>query len=98
VGPNAGAFEQTETRTGPPLEYVAEKFRSALEGLHEWRRSDSSLSAQTAFRNGVVGFLALHNLLAYANDDALLARLGAVPPGEFRDWLDGIQDRGSITG
>jgi hypothetical protein len=32
--PNDGAFIETETRTGPPLNYVAEKLRSCLEELH----------------------------------------------------------------
>lgn len=32
--PNDGAYEADELRTGPPLSYVAEKFRHCLEGLH----------------------------------------------------------------
>lgn len=32
--PNAGAYTKTETREGPPLDYVAEKLRSSLEVLH----------------------------------------------------------------
>lgn len=32
--PNDGAYLKTETRTGPPLEYVAEKLRACIEALH----------------------------------------------------------------
>ena len=32
--PNDNAFIKTEARTGPPLDYVAEKLRSCLEALH----------------------------------------------------------------
>jgi hypothetical protein len=32
--PNAGVYRKTETRTGPPLDYVAEKLRSCLEMIH----------------------------------------------------------------
>lgn len=33
--PNSGAFEKDEIRNGPPLSYVAEKLRNALESAHE---------------------------------------------------------------
>jgi hypothetical protein len=32
--PNGGAYEKTEVRTGPPLSYVSEKLRRALEEIH----------------------------------------------------------------
>ena len=32
--PNDNAYEADELRTGPPLDYVAEKFRHCLECLH----------------------------------------------------------------
>lgn len=32
--PNDGAYEVDEVRTGPPLSYVAEKFRRNLEAVH----------------------------------------------------------------
>ena len=32
--PNDNAYEADELRTGPPLDYVAEKFRNNLEALH----------------------------------------------------------------
>ena len=41
--PNAGAFEKDEVRSGPPLSYIAEKLRGALESAHEvWRAINRS--------------------------------------------------------
>ncbi len=37
--PNGQAYQKTEIRTGPPLDYVAEKLRSSIEMLHEAIRS-----------------------------------------------------------
>jgi len=34
LSPNDEADVKTETRTGPPLDYVAEKLRFTIEGLH----------------------------------------------------------------
>jgi hypothetical protein len=31
---NAGAYQRVEERTGPPLEYVAEKSRNTIEAIH----------------------------------------------------------------
>jgi hypothetical protein len=33
--PNDGAYETTKERTGPPLDYVAEKLRSSLKACHK---------------------------------------------------------------
>lgn len=32
--PNGPAYQRTETRTGPPLDYVAGKLRACLEAVH----------------------------------------------------------------
>jgi len=37
--PNAGAYEKEEVRTGPPLSYVGEKLRRALESAHRMHRT-----------------------------------------------------------
>lgn len=37
--PNAGAYTKTETREGPPLDYVGEKLRRSLEMLHTLYRA-----------------------------------------------------------
>ena len=34
TGPNDSAYTKTETRNGPPLDYVAEKLRTCIEELH----------------------------------------------------------------
>jgi len=41
TSPNDGAYEKTETRSGPPLDYVAEKLQSCLQTLHTLHRSAS---------------------------------------------------------
>ncbi|MFH1312676.1 MAG: hypothetical protein ABIJ00_05565 [Candidatus Eisenbacteria bacterium] len=37
--PNGPAYRKTETRTGPPLDYVAEKLKLSLEALHSTIRA-----------------------------------------------------------
>ena len=121
--PNDGAYEADELRTGPPLDYVAEKFRHNLEALHrliydiqnrvpedlsvEQPPPESAVSvrdefllpsAHYAFRSGIVGYLALKNMLALANDNDLSSRLSSYSREEFRDWLDRIDQGGSVTG
>ncbi len=41
--PNGPAYQQTETRSGPPLEYVADKLCESLRALHQLH---SQLEAQ----------------------------------------------------
>ena len=121
--PNDGAYESKELRTGPPLDYVAEKCRHNLEALHRLiadiqnevpedlsveqpspkpsasLRDDILLpSAQYAFQSGIVGYLALKNLLAVSNDDDFPQRLFSFSREEFNDWLDRIDQGGSVTG
>ncbi len=114
--PNDDAYEADELRTGPPLDYVAEKFRHCLEGLHgtiheiepgfgpEAATSDADqddligFQAKYAFQSAIVGYLALKNMLALANDNDLSSRLSSYSREEFKDWLDRIDQGGSVTG
>jgi hypothetical protein len=121
--PNDNAYEADELRTGPPLDYVAEKFRHNLEALHRLiydiqNRVPKDLtmgqppgepavsvrdelllpSAHYAFRSAIVGYLALKNMLALANDNSLSDRLLSYSREEFKDWLDRIDQGGSVTG
>ena len=114
--PNDNAYETDELRTGPPLDYVAEKFRYCLEGLHgtihEIERGSRTESVTTdanqddlvgfqatyAFRSAIVGYLALKNMLALANDNDLSGRLSLYSRDEFKNWLDRIDQGGSVTG
>ena len=59
--PNDSAYESDELRTGLPLDYVAEKFRHCLEGLHgtihEIERGCGKESVTTdADQDDLVGF------------------------------------------
>ncbi len=121
--PNDNAYETDEVRTGPPLDYVAEKLRHNLESLHSLiheiqRRVPEDLSvgdpsagppvsvkeeyllptAHYGFRCAIVGYLALKNMLALANDNDLYERLLAYSRDEFKEWLDRIDQAGSVTG
>jgi hypothetical protein len=107
---NAGAYQKAELRQGPPLAYVSEKIRYSLEQLHHLimvlgkdltgspAMDEITFSIKTAFQYELVAFLALHNLLSLANDRSLLQRLCNMTYDAFQEWLDGIQDEGSVTG
>jgi hypothetical protein len=121
--PNDNAYETEQVRTGPPLDYVAEKVRHNLEATHSLiceirRRVPDDLcaglpssgppssvkeeyllpTALYAFRSAIVGYLALNNMLALANDNDLTDRLLAYSRDEFKEWLDRIDQGGPVTG
>ncbi|MGE0314494.1 MAG: hypothetical protein AB7P21_23005 [Lautropia sp.] len=111
---NGPAYRKTVVREGVPLEYVAEKIGVALEDLHLHLRSELKLPRKStlqsvdltpaplilvdAFHKVVVAYLALHNMLAAANDHSLLARLVAKDDDALRVWMDAVVDGGSVTG
>lgn len=100
---NAGAYQKAEARVGPPLAYVAEKLRHALEQVHEvhGRLGDDArarAAAQAAFHYALVAHLALHNMLTLAGDHSLVVRLLAMPADELERWLDAVAAEGSVTG
>ena len=99
---NAGAYQRVEERTGPPLSYVSEKLRGALEQIHHsYGRlgdDDAARSAQAAFRYALVAYLALNNMLALAGDHGLPLRLLGVSSAELDRWLDAVDAEGSVTG
>lgn len=107
---NDGAYQKTENRQGPPLEYVSEKMENALGHLHHAvgsieRAVPSSenknkllFSARCAFQQELVAFLALHNLLALANEAGLTERLIKLSREDFEEWLRDMRAEGSVTG
>lgn len=104
--PNGPAYQKTASRTGPPLEYVAEKLRSSLECLHRLHHQarqtpvgneDTVHGVQSAFYYAAVAYLALNNMLALANPPDFSDRLLEMNHTEFTDWLDGIDREGSVT-
>ena len=101
--PNDAAYVTRELRTGPPLDYVAEKTRLTLEALHEAirqsdRESQSWSHVRYAFVNALKSHLALKNMLALMNDAGLDDRLLAMRRRHFAEWLDRIDREGSTTG
>ena len=109
--PNDGAYEKEEVRTGPPLSYVAEKFRRGMELTHflintlkvgeelDSEEKNRFLShAQGSLRYQLTGYLALHNMLALVNDQGFFARIENYSYDDFRDWLDRIDQQGSVSG
>jgi len=111
IGPNDGAYEKEEIRTGPPLDYVAEKFRSSRELTHflistlsrttfaDANDRDTMLSqARGSLRYQLTGYLALKNMLALASDQGLFGRLERFSYDDFHDWLDRIDQQGATTG
>lgn len=100
---NNGAYQRVEQRTGPPLAYVAEKSRHAIEQIHVAYRSigDDTRdggAAQAAFHYSIVSYLALNNMLSLAADHGVVERLLAMPPEELCRWLDAVDAEGSVTG
>jgi len=109
--PNDGAYEQQELRSGPPLVYVAEKFRHCLEGQRRVisrieaaakkgtdRDEMLAFQAKYAFHSALVGYLALHNMLALANEHDITERLLRYSEDDFTEWLNRIDTEGSVTG
>ncbi len=110
-GPNDDAYEKTETRRGPPLDYVAEKLRNALKAMHSVivllrspgltdseRGQAPETMAVYAFRSQLVGYLALKNMLALVNNEDFFDRLEGHSREEFDEWLVRIDEQGSVTG
>lgn len=100
---NAGAYRLTEQRTGPPLRYVAEKLRGAIEQIHATHArlrpdDDARASAQAALHYALVAYLALNNMLTLAGDHEVVTRLLALTRTDLDRWLDGVDAEGSVTG
>ena len=109
--PNDGAYEKEEIRTGPPLDYVSEKLRRSLELTHHLIKSLNKVEGPTqsslepmlfesrgALRYQLTSYLALKNMLALGNERGFFERMENHSTEEFRDWLDRIDQQGSVTG
>lgn len=109
--PNDGAYEKKEQRTGPPLDYVAEKLRRSLEITHFLIISLNNLEGPSqkeldpllnqtsgALRYQLTSYLALKNMLALVNDNGFFERMENSSTEDFRDWLDRIDQQGSVLG
>jgi hypothetical protein len=109
--PNDGAYEKDEVRTGPPLSYVAEKLRRAAELMHfltnrlnaieeldSEQKSNLLSQARGSLRYQLTGYLALNNMLALVNDQGFFERIESYSYDDFNDWLDRINQQGSVSG
>jgi len=103
--PNAGAYEAEETRLGPPLAYVGEKLRCALEHSHSAARATKATGAEAAyreadasFRYGVTAYLGLFNMLGMLADHRKLDALLDLDSDSFEEWLATVQREGSVHG
>jgi hypothetical protein len=101
------AYTETETRTGPPLRYVAEKLRRSLESLqplHGNLVSDDPLQAdlhgscRSAFRNALTAHLALWRRLELKDDEKIVDWLLHLSSEDFGRWLDMTERNGSVSG
>lgn len=103
--PNAGAYEAEETRLGPPLTYVGEKLRCALEHSHRAARATKAAGAEAAhreadasFRYGVTAYLGLYNMLGMLVDHRKLDALLDLDSDSLEEWLVTVQREGSVHG
>ena len=107
---NNGAFRKNEIRNGPPLSYVAEKVRISIETIYSIydkainRLPDSNEKTEIisdscyAFRNSIVAFLALYNMLALVENNDVYDDLLNSSRDELCGWLDVVEREGSLTG
>jgi hypothetical protein len=110
VASNGPAYQRDEVRHGPPLDYIGEKARNALEATHRANREFRELQAaseddlealdlqlRVAFGYQLKAHLALYNMLGSCDNNAG-ERLLAMSHDEFDRWLDFIEREGSTTG
>ena len=109
--PNDGAYEKQEQRTGPPLDYVAEKLRRSLELTHQLIQNLKKLAihqpdhletlhfqTRGSFHYQLTSYLALKNMLALINNREFFERMENYSMEDFHDWLDRVDQQGSVTG
>lgn len=97
---NGPAYTSSQQRHGVPLDYVGEKLDSAIVELHRFAldhpQQRNELIAPMHYM--LVAHLALHNMLAKANDRTLVARLVNGTSDELRAWLALIAREGDVAG
>lgn len=97
---NGSAYTRREDRHGVPLEYVGEKLASAIEQIHSLacRNPERVTELVPAMYYALVSYLALHNMLAKANDRGLPERLLSSDSEELTAWLSFVRDQGGVLG
>ena len=97
---NGPAYTSRQDRHGVPLDYVAEKSRSAIEELHRLGQRNPSArdAALPAMYFMLVAYLGLNNMLGKANDRKLAPRLLGGSTKKLRAWLDLVAREGDVRG
>lgn len=97
---NAGAYTALQSRDGIPLSYVAEKLKCAIEDLHRHGRRcyEARIELRRCMYYLLVAHLALHNMLAKANDLSLVDRLLDGSSENLNRWLRLVEREGDVQG
>jgi hypothetical protein len=97
---NGSAYTKPEIRTGVPLDYVSMKLTSAIESVHSFFKLNPQMGhqLQATMHYQLVAFLALHNMLAAANDPELARRLLSGTSEDLDRWIKLVVSQGDVLG
>jgi hypothetical protein len=97
---NGPAYTSGQHRHGVPLDYVGEKLDAAIVQLHRFAldHPQQRRDLMAPMHYLLVAHLALHNMLAKANDRTLVARMLEGTSDDLRSWLDLIAREGDVAG
>jgi hypothetical protein len=97
---NGPAYTTSQQRHGVPLDYVGDKLASAIEDLHRFasRKPEHHHELIEPMYHSIVAYLALHNMLAKANDRSLAPRLLEASSDELHAWLAFVRREGDVAG
>jgi hypothetical protein len=97
---NGPAYTASEERHGVPLDYVGDKLGSAIYELHNFAVNHPQQRTELIgpMYYMLVAHLALHNMLAKANDRTLPTRLLEGTYEDLRSWLAVVEREGDVAG
>jgi hypothetical protein len=96
---NGPAYTASQQRHGVPLDYVGGKLASAIEDLHRFAINHPEYRREliAPMYHSIVAYLALHNMLAKANDRSLVPRLLDASTDELHNWLAFVRREGNVS-
>jgi hypothetical protein len=97
---NGPAYTARQERHGVPLDYVGDKLASAIEDLHRFasHHPEHRRALIAPMYHSIVAYLALHNMLAKANDRSLAPRLLEASSDDLHAWLTFVRRQGDVAG